>query len=245
MIDVASYVGMGGNLIGNAINMAAAAQTQRAMYGAYRKELAKQGIYQQQATELFDKNVQDTGYPASQTAMAQGATGREAGYGAVQNVPLTMTPTPESEQNLARDAAQYKQSGGTRAALGSYGDWQHGLAQNNFATDQGIRRISNFSGGELNRVYPYEMYNAEHSQDTMRFWGDLFSSGFGTQAMQTLGGGKGQSPAFNPYTAERGNVYNYNTQMYQNPTGVYDSANAYDFRTPSIEDQMNLNTAVA
>lgn len=170
---------------------AAAAQAeQRNMFNEYKKELERQGAYQLQATQAFQPNIAASGSEAAQGDLASGAAQRQAAYGSLQNVPLSISGTgDESSAYKALDAAAYGQRGQERAALGAYGDWQHQLGIGNQAVQRQLNQISNFAGGTAG-VLPYRMYQAQHSMDELAFWGQMIQSLGGTAAnYQQLFGG--------------------------------------------------------
>lgn len=103
--------------------------------------------------------------------------------------------------------------GGQRAALGGYQDWLQGQAINQLHTGQDIGQVGNFAAGTA-QVFPYKMYQAQHSQDELAFWGSLIASIGGSAAnyAQMFGGSgpnKNQLSRTNPdYGGEMGGNYN-------------------------------------
>src|SRR5206468_2038209 len=93
-------------------------------------------------------------------------------------------------------------SGMQRSKVGSVNDWQLDQMINRIRTQQDLDKISNFARG-TSQIFPYRMYEAQHSMDELAFWGNLISSigGGGGNMMSTFGGG---GPPTTMYQAPQG-----------------------------------------
>lgn len=185
-------------VVGGTMQAIAAQQEQKAMFKAYQDELKRQGAFQQQATGLFDQGLAKQGSEAAAGYRQRGAAQRESDYARVNATPLTYGPGPTKE-----DQAYLSMMGQNRADLGSYSDMLNAQAINQLRTGQQLGRVSNYAAGQAG-VFPYKMYQAQHSMDELMFWGNLISSmggaasnmaqlyGVNTNLIGGGGGGGGQ-----------------------------------------------------
>jgi hypothetical protein len=170
-------ISAGSNVLGGFIQAIANEAESQNMFRAYQDELKRQGVYQQQATQATNQNITDSSSQNAQQYMNRGIGQREAAYGALGNVPLSVSGTgDESSAYKALDTANYNQRGQERAKLGGYADWQQQQNVNNQGTQRQLNQISNFAGGLQNNVFPYQMYQAQHGEDEAKFWGQVISS---------------------------------------------------------------------
>lgn len=209
-----SYVGAAANLVGGVIQSVAATKAQKEMFKEFKREQDRQSKFQQRATKNFNPALQQMGVETARQQMAAGQTNREEMYNnlVVPNVVGVANPDPQT-------AAYLQGLGHNRAVLGSYGDWQLEQAINNIRTNEILNKISNFAGGSA-QVFPYRMYQAQHSGDELAFWGKLISSigGSGGSWMDTSSpqgqyfgpgqGGGGTGGGYNwGYTSPSGSTY--------------------------------------
>lgn len=161
------------SVVGGIMQSIAASQEQKAMIREFQKELARQRGFQTEAWGQFNQRLPGAGAETARTQMATGQQEREKGYAATGATPVSIGHSMFSP--TAIDQASAAMRGGLRAKLGSYGDWQHqqGMANTRFQDE--LNRISNFSSG-WQQVEPYRMYDAQHSNDELAFWGQLISS---------------------------------------------------------------------
>jgi hypothetical protein len=221
-----SYAGMAAGIVGNELQGWAAMLEKWGMQKAYQNEQARQNAYQQQALDKFKSGLQLAGSSQAPQMLADAAKARQDQYGAIGQVPLAVTsPATTKSYNPAADQAYINLLGGDRARLGAYQDWQ--LAQQLGAqqTARDINQIANFAGGTAS-VFPYELYQAQHSQDIMSQIGQSFSSLGGAASSYGnmikppssggMGGGYGQG-TFSPYG---GSMPGYSLmQGFQTPYG--------------------------
>ncbi len=142
------------------------------MQEAYKDEAIRQGRYSSQALGAFNKNLPNYSAPAAQQAMQTGATDRMAKYGMVEGVPLTLT----KQFGMPQLTSDYgKLTGQNRANLGAYGDWQHQLGVKDLDQQRLLAQILNFAKGTAS-VFPYTMYQAQHSNDDLAALGQMIAS---------------------------------------------------------------------
>lgn len=176
-------IGSAANLVGGVMQMIAAAQARKAMEKAFRKEIDLQQGYKNQAFNAFQPYTQQRSVETANQQIAQGSQNRQDFYNKNNN------PLAVGKSNVtSRDLANYRLMGANRGQLGGYSDW--GLHQfiNNLRSQNDINKISNFAGG-MAQVFPYKMYDAQHSGDELAMWGNLISSiGGGAQGWGQLFG---------------------------------------------------------
>jgi len=167
------------NIVGGEISGWAALLEKWAMQDQYEQELKRQAAFRDQALGQFNTRVGTAGAATAQDQMAQGAANRMAMYNAIQATPSALQVKSQPRGNPARDAATAQMLGQDRANLGKYSDW--GLQQTiqNLNTQRALAAIESKAGGQAG-VYPYRMYDAQHSQDTLSQIG---------QAISSIGGG--------------------------------------------------------
>lgn len=177
---------MGANVVGGVVQSIAASQAQKEMFKAFNQEIARQQKYQGQAIGQFDSNLLNLSAETAQQQMAQGQQQREQGYQDVYNRPLNVS---EAGPTASRDKAVYDSQAQARARVGAYSDWQLDQKINDIRNSQALNQISNFAKGTAS-VFPYRMYQAQHSWDELAAWGQLVSSVGGGQPWT----GSGQPP---------------------------------------------------
>lgn len=181
-----SYLGAGAQMVGGIMQSIAASQAAKAMQEQYKQELMRQRRYGQQSSAEFIPSLTSHGAETAQTQMAQGQQERMKSYSDMNNGSFAIGTAPIG----AADKSYLNLTGASRAKLGSYGDWQLEQAINNIRTNEALNRVSNFAGGAA-QVFPYRMYDAQHSADELAFWGGLISSiGGGGGSMASSFGGK-------------------------------------------------------
>lgn len=203
--------------LGGVLQSVAAEQAGERMRQAFIDELARQQHLGQQSYETWQGALPGMGAETAQQQIAQGAQRREKLYSDLQDVPLA----PGGDRTTARDTAQAKSMGQARGQLGGYSDWELMQHINSIRTQNELNKISNFSQG-WERVFPYRLDDAQHSQDELAFFGNLVSSvGGGSASFGSLyGGGDTQRPS--------------STQFYSpNQPGVQ---GGYDYNVPSNVD---------
>lgn len=199
--------------VGGVLQSVAAEQAGERMRQTFMDQLAREGRLSQNAYDIWQNSARGMGAEGAQQQMAQGEANRNALYDQLQGANLSANHT-----GTARDAAQGKASGEVRAKLGSYSDWELMQHINNIRTQNELNKISNYASG-WERVFPYKMDDAQHSQDELAFFGNLVSSvGGGASSFGSLYGGEQTGK---PYTQS----------LYSNPpSGV---SGGYDYNPPS------------
>lgn len=189
-----SYIGAGASMLGGIMQSIAASQEQKAMFDAFNKEQGRQRGFSDQATatwmpSLFSMSAENAG-----KERAAGEAARLGAYSDIGNIPLSTTSTP---YGLAgSDKARLGLEAVPRAAVGGLTDWQLDRAINNIRTNQELRKISDTAAGQAN-VFPYRMYQAQHSMDELAFWGQLIASlGGGASSYANSFGGSGPQTGY-------------------------------------------------
>lgn len=204
-MDAGLGIGSAANLVGGIMQSIAAAKAREAMGKAFDKEIQLQQGYRNKAFNEFQPGTEQRGVEVAREQIQQGSQRRQNFYNANNN-PLSVG----ASNATSRDKAAFQMSGQLRGQLGGYSDW--GLHQfiNNLKTQNAINKISNFAGGDAS-VFPYKMYDAQHSMDELAAWGNLISSigggaqgwgqlfGLGPQQAQQGGGGYGMRGGTSPY----------------------------------------------
>lgn len=209
-----SYGGYGAALqaVGGVLQAVAAQQAGEKMRQEFLNELARQQHLGQQSYETWQTGTRGRGVEDARSQMAQGKAQRENLYSELDSASMDAGGSKAD----SRDKQHMKSSGSARAQLGSYSDWELMQHINNIRTQNEMNKLSNFSQG-WERVFPFRMDDASHSQDELKLTGSLLSS---------VGGGAGDFS--NIYSGEGGTK---NVTMYapKNPPGV---SGGYDYNVP-------------
>lgn len=179
-----SYVGAATNVVGGALQMAAAIQARNAMAKAYDEEMARQRGYATQAMGQFNQAAMGSGVEEARRQLGIGEQSRLGDYLRVGGVNMGLGQPNRS--TMALDLLYRQQRGGERAKLGAYSDYSLASAIQQMRNQQGLDQISNFAKGTAG-VFPYRMYDAQHSADKLAMIGQMISS---------IGGGAGNWAQF-------------------------------------------------
>ena len=169
-----SYVGMGTSIVGGIMQSIAASMENQAMQHAFNQEMRQQLGFSGQEFGQFMGDLPNQGRGAADTAIDQGAQKNQQMYGQVNNMPL-LAGGGDASPYASTDNAALQQAGSARARIGGLSDWQLGRMIDDLKTKDAINRI-NFRSQGLAQLFPYKMYNAQHSQDELNFWGKTISS---------------------------------------------------------------------
>lgn len=161
------------NAIGGIIQGIAANRAKKDMQRQLNKELERQARYQQQAFGGFEGYVPSLGVETARQQLKKGVDRRLAEYAVLKDTPLDTEQAPAV--TAARDSAYYDLAGNSRAKYGSYADWQLEQAIARIRQQNELNKISDFSRGTAS-VFPYKMYDAQHSEDGLNFLGSAISS---------------------------------------------------------------------
>ena len=170
----------------------AASKAAKEMARAFKRELERQRGYTNQAYDVFQPATARRGVETAREEIGKGRAKREAFYQKTASSPLGIGGGPSD-----RDKAAYALAGANRGQLGGYSDWALDRMIDNIRTQDELNKITNFATGTA-QVFPYRLYDAQHSQDELAFWGNLISSIGGSAANygQLFGGGvPAQTPA--------------------------------------------------
>jgi len=222
-----SYAGMAANVVGGEMQKWAALAERAEMFKKYKEEQARQAGYAKTARGQFEGGLANAGAPAAQQQLAQGSQDRQAAYAKIGQVPLAVNQPTSLSNNAQRDLANAALMGQNRANLGSYSDWGQKQMLNNLNTGRAMDQTTNFAGGTAS-VFPYRMYQAQHSKDFLDMMGKAISSlgGGATNYSQYAQAPQGGQPA-NGYGM--GGYYPMGTSYpgYSNMSGFQDSSGVY------------------
>lgn len=154
---------------GGIIQSVAASLAQKAMEEAFRKQLELQEGYRNQAFGVFQPALQQRGVETARKQIGEGSQNRQGFYQKVGQAPLAL----KGGQNQ-RDKANYALQGQVRGQVGGYSDWAINQMINNIRAQDAINKISNFAGGDA-QVFPYQLQEAQHSQDELAAFGGMLS----------------------------------------------------------------------
>lgn len=223
-----SYASMGANIAGTELQGWASLLDKWAMQDAFKAEAQRQTGYANQAMDVFNKRLQYAGADYANKFLARDTASREKGYGDLNKTPLSVNTTPYSGGRGGADTAYINMRGAQRAKLGAYGDY---LGRQKIQTGETARELNpiiNFAKGTAG-VFPYRMYEAQHSMDDMAAIGAALSSlggGSGGNIGQSLSssppGGYGQGTYY-PY----GGAYGASLGGYSNMPGFQDAYGNY------------------
>jgi len=165
-----SYAGAAANVVGGELQGWASVLDKWAMQKAFSDEMARQAAYQRQGTGAFTQGLMGATPGVVQQQLGQGAQNREQQYARINQAPLGF-----GMQTTPRDQANAALLGQGRAQQGAYSDM--GLQQmiNQLNTQRQLNQISNFAKGTAG-VFPYRMYEAQHSMDDLAMIGAAISS---------------------------------------------------------------------
>lgn len=181
---------MATNAVGNVMDAIAASEENAAMQQAFNTEMQQQGRYGQQAYGTLLSSLPSQGADAANTAINEGAENRTSQYSTLLNTPLFANQgAGNSSPYAATDRAALDLQGAARAKVGGMSDWQLNNAINNIKTNEALR--VNFRASGNAQVFPYQMYQAQHSQDELAFWGEVLKS-IGGSGSATPGSGGAQ-----------------------------------------------------
>lgn len=181
--------GAAAQVLGQVLQAVAANKARHKMEEAYKQEMKRQRGFRNEAFGVVEGAFPQMGVETAREQMGAGQAHRESLYEQVGQIPFSpnqpvgMGPTESDKANIGM-------AGQARAKLGSYTDWQLDQMINNIRTQNELNRIVNFSGGEA-QVFPWRMYDAQHSADALDFAGNALSSlggavsGFGGLSLPT------------------------------------------------------------
>ncbi|SRR6266496_1502759 len=203
-------IGAGASVVGGIMQSIAASQAAKAMAQAFRNEIAAQEKYRGQAyAGTFEPTLQQRGVETAREQIGQGAQKRQDVYQSVGQVPFGV---PSKLGPTNRTQASYSLLGKNRAQLGGYSDWALNQMISNIRAQDQLNKISNFASGTA-QVFPYKMFEAQHSADELAAWGNLISSvGGSSQGWNQLFG--------QPPTQQRSPYGGYFNSSYPLNTGV-------------------------
>lgn len=173
MSGAAGY-GMIAGAAGGFMQAIAARLAQMKMDQVYQQELDRQAKLRNQAYSIWGPATEYRGVENYNRQLAEGAANREMNYQQIESRPLSFQNTYKQGAN-AVDQAAYNMMGQRRAALGAYNDAQLMQQINAIRTQNELNKISNFSQGWA-RVFPLNMYDAQHSQDALQAIGGIVGS---------------------------------------------------------------------
>jgi len=201
-----AYAGMVTSAVGGELQAWAAVLEKHAMFKEFQKEMARQQEYRDRGAKIFQGILGQNTPATAEATMKTGRATREKSYEDVGNVPLSVAPTTSAattSPGARRDKATMQMRGQARARLGAYSDWQLKQTLDNIQNQEALQQLSSFAGGTAG-VFPYKMYEAQHSLDTLAMTGAAISS---------LGGGAANYGQFSQQPDQQGpgGVQNWST----------------------------------
>ncbi len=199
--------GAAANVLGGIINSIAANQAKHAMQKAYKNETILQRGHRNEAFGTLMGALPSYGVETAREQMASGREHRLGDYAEVGALPFAPSQ-PRGFGPSGTDKANVAFAGDARANLGSYSDWQLDQMIGQIRLQDELNKINNFAAGDAS-VFPYKMYDAQHSADWLKFIGDLTSSiGGGAAAIGSASappmGGMGGGGASGMFDAQSG-----------------------------------------
>lgn len=210
-----SYIGAAANVVGGAMQAIAASMENAAMQQAFNQEMRQQLGLSSQAYGQWMAGLPGQSEASAENSINAGAKKAQTLYGGINSTPL-LANGGDTSPYASTDRAAIQQSGVASSKLSGLSDWGINKMINDIKTNDAINRI-NFRSQGLASLFPYKMYNAQHSQDELNFWGKAISSiGGGGAPLNTdspppsmaemkgasnptlLDGGTGQAPYFDP-----------------------------------------------
>lgn len=157
------------------------------MKRAYADALEKQRYYADQGESLMFEGRSSALAPwqpgAVQGSLADAAKARMSAYQGLSQVPMSFGPNLGTAQSEGQALGAAQAQGQQRANLAAYGDWLFGNAMKNLTSQRALNQLTSFAGGTAS-LLPYQMYEAQHSQDALAQVGALISS-LGTSTQPT------------------------------------------------------------
>ena len=185
--------GMAAQVLGSVVQGIAANQAKQAMKSAFNNEMKLQRGYRNEGFGVLQNHFPTLGVETAREQMETGQARREGLYDQVGQQTFSATQPSGFGQSSA-DKASLGMTGKAKAKLGSYSDWQLDQMISRIRAQDELNRISNFSGGDA-QVFPYKMYDAEHSADELAMIGSVISSlggmASGMGGLGGMGGGSG------------------------------------------------------
>lgn len=182
-----ALAGLAASAAGTGVSMSAQAAARDEANRKTQQELQRQRGFQQQGKQQFAASLGKSGSDVAQKQIDTGTQQHLAEYQKAQALPTAIsqpTQLDQPSQNLHQQAesAYVGQQGQARAQLGGYSEWDLQQWIKNLRAQQQLGQVQNFARGSQN-VLPYELEQAQHSQDTMQ------GIGTGLSALGALGGG--------------------------------------------------------
>lgn len=175
---------MAANVAGGAIQAAAASRANRSMFNTFQDEINRQNMYGAQEWRDWSQALPLAGSEEANRQLDLGTQQRIAGYDAAQGSPL-MAAGHQPGLNTAADSVRLGLENHARAKMGAYGDWTLNQQINKIKTQQALNYISQKAQGDA-AVFPFQMYQAQHSMDELAALGAMISSiGGGSSPMQS------------------------------------------------------------
>jgi len=176
-MGVASVIGAALAAAGTGVSIANARATSERMNEVVRQQLAKQDVFQRQATPIFEKSLGESSPSAARGQLAQGSEDASSIYRQLAQLPASTASSPIQEDKLinARTQAQIGQQQGAQATFFFYGNFN--LQQ--WLKDQEARRnlgvISGLSSSQA-ATTPYLLQGAQNQGQNLAAVGSLLGT---------------------------------------------------------------------
>lgn len=170
-----AWAGMAANIVGGELQGWAAVLERNAMFDRFKQQQAQQQEFRQRGENLFNTFTQNQGADFAKTDLKKSAADRANQYADVLGVPMAISLPYQESRSPKRDVAWANMRAGQRATIGSYGDWALHRTLNDIQNREAIRMLTDQAAGQAS-LFPYQMYQAQHSQDTLAMIGAAISS---------------------------------------------------------------------
>jgi len=175
--------------IGGLLNVYAADQEKQDMASTFANEIKTQQAFGNEGLPLAQNNVIAGGADAAAPTLADAVRQRTADYAGAggASAPVSVGSNPQAASNPEAMQAYTDAVGKEAANWNSYGDWQTQVALKNAQTQNQLNRISMFARNRAQNVFPYQMYDAQNSQQGLQALAGLIEAmgGAGQAALNT------------------------------------------------------------
>lgn len=172
---IAAWINMMGSLASTSLNDRANQRNEAALTAAVNKELARQGVYGQQAMAMQQQNQSASTPGAQQKQVAKGAQDRGNAYAGAAAQPMTGKGLGVSPDVALNSGILNSLLRGSQARLGGWGDAAVTQQIGNSRTNQGIDIANNFSRASAALV-PGEFQQSQTAGDKYKMWANIIKS---------------------------------------------------------------------
>lgn len=183
------YYGIALQAAGAIIQAVAAQKASENMEKELRRKRESSAAVAKRAMDSWKELVSGSGYAQSQLDLERNAAERVAVNDSMAGMSFQGGETPIGDR---RDAQVARQRGTMVARVNAYDDTMLDKAIRELRAQEKLTKIENFETGSL-QVYPYQIYDAQHSADKMAKAGKMVSSAGKMMSSYSSMGGLGGS----------------------------------------------------